>query len=66
MGLKDRLRKLEEVAGAETVVARCEGCGEEMRIREGILLDVTCLEWQIHQDGTAELPADTPQDVRWV
>jgi hypothetical protein len=66
VGIKDRLRKLEETAEAETVVARCGGCGEEMRIREGILLDVTCLDWQMHQDDTDELPADTDPDLRWV
>jgi hypothetical protein len=66
VGIRDRLRRLEAAAEGETVVARCEGCGEEMRIREGILLDLTCLEWQMHQEGTDELPADTPQDVRWV
>jgi len=41
MGIRDRLRKLEEAAGGETVVARCEGCSEEMRKREGILLPCT-------------------------
>ena len=50
----------------DTVVARCEVCGEEMRIREGILLDVACLEWQMHRDGADELPADTDPDIRWV
>jgi len=41
MGLKDKLTRLERAAGAETIAARCEGCGEETRIREGgILLDV--------------------------
>ena len=40
MELKDKLTRLERAAGAETIAARCVGCGEETRIREGILLDV--------------------------
>ena len=66
MGIRDRLRRPEKATEGETVVARCERCGEEMRIREGILLDVSCLEWQTHRDGTNELPADTDPDIRWV
>jgi hypothetical protein len=54
VGIRDRLRKLEEAAEGETVMAKCGVRGEEMRIRQGILLDVTCLEWQMHQDGTDE------------
>lgn len=66
MGLKDRLRKLEHSAEGGTVLAVCLECGEKQRIREGILLDLVALDWQMHQDGAEELPADTPSDVRWV
>jgi hypothetical protein len=65
-GLRGKLARLERKAAVETIQARCGGCGEERRIRADILLDVAVLEWRMHQDGAAELPADTLGDVRWV
>ena len=64
MGLRDKLRRLERRSEAETVLARCEACGEEMRVREGILLDVAVLGWQMHQQGGG-VPPSTPADIRW-
>ena len=46
------------------MIARCESCGEEMRVREGVLLEVAVLDWRVHQGE--EIPADTPADMRWV
>jgi hypothetical protein len=66
VSIRDRLRKLEEATETEVMVAKCEGCGEEMRTRQGILLDVIYLEWQMHQEGIDALPADTDPDIRWV
>jgi hypothetical protein len=66
MGLRDKLKRLERRSEGETLVARCEVCGEEMRIRGGILPDLAVLEWQMDQEGSEELPADTPADMRWV
>ncbi len=66
MALWSRLRRLERRSEDETVPARCEKCGEEMRVREGIFLDLAVLDWQMHQEGGEEVPAGTPADVRWV
>jgi hypothetical protein len=45
----------------------CRECGEEAKIRHGILLDLTILDSRLAREGNAgELPADTPRDVRWV
>jgi hypothetical protein len=49
MGLRDKLRRLERRSEGETLLARCEACGEEMRVRDGILLDLAVLDWQMHQ-----------------
>ena len=65
MGLRDRLRRLEQVAEGETMHARCEECGEERRIGD-VFLDVVALDWQMHQEGIDKLPAGTPDDIRWV
>ena len=37
----------------------------ERRIGD-VFLDVVALEWQMHQEGTDELPLGTPEDIRWV
>ncbi len=68
MGLRDRLWRLEQEADSETVLAVCRECGEEKRIREGILLDVVVLDWQLHQPDTNddELLANEAGDVRWI
>jgi len=68
MGIRDRLRRLEQEADRETVLAVCQECGEERRIREGIFLDMVTLEWQLHQSDANEdeLLTNEPEDVRWI
>jgi hypothetical protein len=66
MGIREKIRHLEHQAEGETVLAVCRECGAEKRIRAGIFLDMVTLDWQMHQNGTVELPADTPSDIRWV
>lgn len=66
MGLRDKLRRLERRSEGETLPARCEACGEEMRVRDGILLDLPVLDWQMDEEGIEELPAGTTADLRWV
>jgi hypothetical protein len=66
MGLRDRLRHLERAAEGEAPLVVCLECGEEVRIRSGIMLDLVALEWKMHHDGAEEPPTETPRDVRWV
>jgi hypothetical protein len=66
MGLRDKLRRLERRSEPETVLARCEACGEEKRVRDGILLDLMVFAWQMDQEGEEELPPGAPADIRWV
>ncbi len=66
MGLRDKLRRLERRSEDGTLPARCEECGEEMRIRDGVLLDLAVLDWRMHREESEELPAGTPADMRWV
>ena len=56
---------MERNAEGETMLARCEECGEEKRVGD-VFLDVVALDWQMHQAGSDELPGDTPEDIRWV
>jgi hypothetical protein len=63
MGLRDRLRRLEHSAEGEIATLVCQECGEEQRERQGIILDLTALDWQMHMADSSEadeLPADTP------
>jgi hypothetical protein len=64
MGLRDKLGRLERAASEETVLARCLECGEEKRIRGGIMLDLVALDWQTRHDGSEA--DELPDDVRWV
>jgi hypothetical protein len=67
VGIRDKMKRLERAAETETLAAVCLECGEEQRVRHGILVELTALEWKMHQDGEhEEPPADTPSDVRWV
>jgi hypothetical protein len=64
--MRGRLRRLLREAEGEMMPVVCQECGEEAKIRHGIVFDLTCLAWQMAQEGTDEPPADTPPDVRWV
>lgn len=44
MGLKDKLKRLQRIAGEETTLV-CQRCGEELRVRDGIELDLLAHEW---------------------
>ena len=45
MGLKDKLKRLQRAAGVETTVLVCQDCGEELRVQDGIELDLLAHEW---------------------
>ena len=65
MGLREKLRRLENAAKDHKVPARCSECGEEHLVDPHMQLDLVGLDWfGYHRDG--QLPADTPSDVRWV
>jgi hypothetical protein len=66
MGIRDKIRRLERETGSDMTRAVCLECGAEKRVRDGILFDLTALQWEMRQNQTDELLADRPQDIRWV
>jgi hypothetical protein len=68
MSLRDQIRRLKQAAETDIQIAVCVECGEEQRIRRGIMFDLVALKWQMGKDGgdSRSVPDDTPADVRWV
>ena len=66
MGLKDKLKRLQRIAGEETTTLVCQECGEELRVRDGIELDLLAHEWAEEQRRRGrghEVHGDTYPDV---
>ena len=66
MGIRDRLPKLEGVAHEETVLLRCLECSEEIRVQEGLELDLVAHEWAEEQRRRGrgyEIHGETHPDV---
>jgi hypothetical protein len=45
VGLRNRLRNLEREVEEDLVTLVCRGCGEELKVREGIELDLITHDW---------------------
>jgi hypothetical protein len=66
MGLKDKLKRLRRTAGIETTVLVCLECGEELKVRDGIELDLIAHEWAEEQRRRGrghEIYGETHPDV---
>ena len=66
MGLKDKLKRLQRIAGEETTTLVCQECGEELTVRDGIELDLIAHEWAEEQRRRGqghELYGETHPDV---
>jgi hypothetical protein len=66
VGIRNRLRKLEEAAQEETVLLRCLECGEELRVQEGLEIDLVAHEWAEEQRRRGrghEIYGETHPDV---
>ncbi len=65
MEIRDRLWRLAQEAEAEIPTLVCQECGEELRVRDGIELDLIAEAWAIgaRQRGV-EVYGETPQDVQ--
>jgi hypothetical protein len=64
VGIRDRLRHLERAAEDETVLLRCLECGEELRVREGIELDLVAEAWAEERKRRGNRVSwEAPEDV---
>ena len=66
MGLKDKLKRLQRAVGFETTVLVCLECSEELRVRDGIELDLIAHEWAEEQRRRGrghEIHGETHPDV---
>ena len=61
MGLRDRLRKLEEAAKGETMTLVCPECGEEFTVYGDAPMEYLVWEWARGYEG--ETHRETPADV---
>ncbi len=61
MGLKDKLKRLQRLADEETVLLRCEECGEEICVAQETDLDLLAYEWVQATGEKSYRP--TPPDV---
>jgi hypothetical protein len=67
LGIRERLRHLERAAEDETVLLRCLECGEELRVREGIELDLVAHEWVEEQERRGrKVYGEAPEDVHLI
>ena len=67
MGIRDRLRYLERAAADETVLLRCLECGEKLRVREGIEMDLVAHEWAEERKRRGhKVCGETPEDVHLI
>jgi hypothetical protein len=61
------LRRLEREAEGETALLVCEECGEELRVRVGIELDLVARSWaEEYKRRGGEVYGETPEDVHLV
>lgn len=60
MGLRDRLRRLEEAAETDTMTLVCPECGGEFRVHEDTGLDYIVWEWtqSTGDEGNWKAPQD--------
>jgi hypothetical protein len=67
MGVRARLRRLENSAESEIATLLCQECGEELRVREGIELDLVADTWAegMWERGN-EVQWETPENVRLI
>jgi uncharacterized protein YbaR (Trm112 family) len=64
--LRRRITRLERTADGETKTLVCQECGEELRIRDGIELDLLAHEWAEEQRRRGrghEIHGETHPDV---
>jgi hypothetical protein len=67
VGLRDKISRLKRAAEGEVAVWVCEECGEELRVREGIELDLVAESWAEGQRSRGrEVHSETPEDVRLI
>ena len=67
--MRSWIKRLERAAENEVVVLVCEECGEGLRVREGIELDLVADGWAQEQKrrGRASLVyGETPEDVHLI
>jgi hypothetical protein len=65
-GVKDRLKRLEQVT--DTTLAVCRECGQERRLYCDPLFEANALQWQLSRPDTDEdkLLAEAPPDLLWI
>jgi hypothetical protein len=69
VGIRDRLRKLEEATEDETVLLRCLECGEQLRVADGLELDLVAFEWaeeQRRRGRGSEIHGETHPNVYFI
>jgi hypothetical protein len=61
------LRRLEHCAEGEIATLECQECGEELRVRDGIELDLVAHSWaeEMKKRGH-EVYGETPEDVHLI
>lgn len=64
MSLRGRIKRLEREAGEDMVVLVCKECGEELRVRDGLELDLVAHSWaEEAKKRGVEVYGETPSDV---
>jgi hypothetical protein len=64
MSLRDKIRRLERAAEGEVAVLVCQECGEELRVRDGVELDLVADSWAERQrERGLKVYGETPEDV---
>jgi hypothetical protein len=67
VGLRDRMRRLEKVADEEMMTLVCRECGEELRVRQGIELDLVADAWAQEQKKRGQKDyGEPPEDVHLI
>jgi hypothetical protein len=61
------MRRLERATGEEIMTLVCQECGEELRVRQGIELDLVAESWaEEYKRRGGEVYGETPEDVRLI